>query len=200
MDDTSNPQEVQAMVDRIWDCPLDMEGIQMAIDFAKKLERPQIVISSPMLRCFQTAGAALSVWGGLIQVDARWCEVWHPKVLKAPLAEAKLRTFAEYQEHYRLFARMPYSVPKEEETRGLGGSADARYIDAMKKTAKELKDDGITSAVVVSHGDMLQSVASVIGGMSIYGVEYLGSITTDYNWATGKFTLVSTDGIQYFTE
>jgi broad specificity phosphatase PhoE len=200
MDDHENPREVQEAVDRVWDCPLDEEGIGMAKAFATKLEKPEIVITSPMLRCFQTAGAALSVWGGIIQVDARWCEVWHPKVLKTPIQEVYLRSDAEYREHYPLFAHLNTILPNTEETRGQGGMADARFIRMIHTTAAELKSANIKTALVVSHGDMLQSVASVIGGMSVYEVNYMASITVDYDWTTKKFTLVGTDGIGYMME
>ena len=200
MDDHENPAELQAQVDRVWDCPLDAEGIALATAFASKIEKPEIVITSPMLRCFQTAGAALGVWGGIIQVDARWCEVWHPKVLKAPLAEAYLRTDAEYRAHYPLFAHLNTWLPTREETRGQGGSADARFIARIRESADEFKAAKIKTALIVSHGDMLQSVAAVLGNMSIYEVNYMASITVSYDWTARTFTLVSTDGIGYMTE
>ncbi len=201
MDHYENPPELQAQVDRVWDCPLDTEGIALATAFASKIEKPEIVITSPMLRCFQSAGAALSVWGGIIQVDARWCEVWHPKVLKVEdLKDAFLRSDAEYKQHYPLFAHLNTGLPVREETRGQGGTADARFIARIRESAKEFKAAKIKSALIVGHGDMLQSVAAVIGGMSIYEVNYMASITVSYDWAAGTFTLVSTDGIGYMAE
>ena len=200
MDDYENPPELQAQVDREWDCPLDQEGIALATAFASKIEKPEIVITSPMLRCFQSAGAALSVWGGIIQVDARWCEVWHPKVLKVPVTDAYLRTDAEYSVHYPLFAHLNTGLPAHEETLGQGGTADARFIRMIRQSALEFKASKIRTALIVSHGDMLQSVASVLGGMSIYEVNYMASITVDYDWAANTFTLVGTDGIGYIAE
>ena len=200
MDDHANPPELQEQVDRIWDCPLDAEGIALATAFTSKIEKPEIVITSPMLRCFQSAGAALSVWGGIIQVDARWCEVWHPKVLKEELKDVFLRSDAEYRQHYPLFAHLNTWLPTGEETRGQGGTADARYITRIRESAAEFKAAKIKTALIVGHGDMLQSVAAVLGGMSIYQVDYMASITVNYDWATGTFKLVSTDGIGYMVE
>jgi broad specificity phosphatase PhoE len=200
MDDYENPAELQAQVDRVWDCPLDEEGIALATAFASKIEKPEIVITSPMLRCFQTAGAVLGVWGGIIQVDARWCEVWHNKVLKVPVSEAYLRTDAEYRAHYPLFAHLHTGLPTHEETRGQGGTADTRFIRMIRASAEEFKAAKIKSALIVSHGDMLQSVAAVIGGMSIYEVNYMASITVNYDWAARTFTLAKTDGIGYMVE
>jgi len=200
MDDYENSAELQAQVDRVWDCPLDEEGIALATAFASKIEKPEIVITSPMLRCFQTAGAALGVWGGIIQVDARWCEVWHPKVLKVPIAEAYLRTDAEYLARYPLFSHLNTQLPIEEESRGQGGSADKRFISRIRESAREFKAAKIKSALIVGHGDMLQSVAAVIGGMSIYEVKYMASITVKYDWETGAFTLVGTNDIGYMVE
>ena len=154
-----------------------------------------------MLRCFQSAGAALSVWGGIIKVDARWCEVWHRKVLKVEeLTDAFLRSDAEYRQHYPLFAHLNTNIPIREETRGQGGTADARFIARIRESAAEFKAAKIKSALIVGHGDMLQSVAAVIGGMSIYEVNYMASITVSYDWTARTFTLVSTDGIGYMAE
>jgi broad specificity phosphatase PhoE len=194
LDDYNNPPEVQATVQRVWDTEIDEEGVEMARAFAVTMPKPEVVVASPMFRCVQTAAVFLRVWGGHMLVDSNWIEVWHPKVLKAPLATAILRTDEELKAYYPSISRLTSGVPPREETRGIGGSADHRYFVTLQASARHFADIKVNSVVIVSHGDSLSAMAKLFK-KEIYSVEYCASITADYEWATGAWTFVGETGV-----
>jgi len=195
-DDHEASPEVQALVDRVEDTPLSPAGLDTAAKVSHthlSSQGIEIIISSPMLRCIQTASIAASILkkpNVTLDLDLR--EVWHPKVLKKPVYEVQLRTLEEIQRFPPHFVNIVANQATlntlgtqntfREETRGIGGSADRRFQDEIDRLATELYKKGYKSALFVTHGDCLGSaVARFVRGKSIFEVNYCGIVRGDFD-------------------
>lgn len=113
-----------------------------------------------MLRCVQTADVAEKVFKtGFVMLNNNIREVWHPKVLKRPISEVRLRTKSELDLHNiksKLIIDFS-SFDAGEETRGVGGSADRRFRDSITTLAKQAALEGHKELLIITHGDALGS-------------------------------------------
>lgn len=170
-------------VDRIYDTPLSTAGVAHAELVAG---RPaDIIVSSPLLRCVQTALPTLQ--GRPLLLDARFMEVYHPKVI-ASLQDFTFRTDAELPPAF--YIRTAHGIPAEE-TRGIGGSADARYRSAIQDYADRAFRAGIKHVTIFTHGDCLGSFAAMLR-KELYSTEYGCSITATYN---GTWEFISSNDV-----
>lgn len=136
-----------------------------------------------------------------MQYDYGIMEVYHPKVLKKPVLEYNPRTPEEMARMYPIanqynfdFTPSTIGVPAVEETRGIGGTADIRFRGAFNRIAQEACKEGLSTIMLVTHGDALGSaVALMARGKSIYQVEYNGLIIADYDCNTKTWTMLNGD-------
>lgn len=176
-------EEERANVDRVYDTPLSTAGVTHAELVAG---RPgDIIVSSPLLRCIQTALPTLQ--GRPLVLDARFMEVFHPNVIHS-LQDFKLRTDAELPPAF--YIRTAHGIPKEE-TRGLGGSADTRFRAAIQDYADKALLAGIKHVTIFTHGDCLASFAAMLR-KELYSTEFGCSITATYN---GTWEFVSSNDV-----
>lgn len=172
---------VQATVTRIHDTPLSPAGIGRIHE--KGAAPTQYIWCSDLWRCIQTAVEIQKRNGGVIIIDGDLGEVRHPKVLKRPVEEFDVLDDDEVRKLTLNFIRLD---PPEilEETRGLGGTADARYRGALTRIADWCIKRKVTEVTVISHGDSLGSLAAMCN-MALYSIEEFGRITATYNgtWA-----------------
>lgn len=171
----------RANVDRIYDTPLSTAGVAHA---ALVAQPASFVVSSPLLRCVQTALPTLQ---GPLVLDARFMEVFHPKVIHS-IEEFKLRTDAELPPAF--YIRTAHGIPKEE-TRGIGGSADIRYRAAIQDYADRALRAGIKHVTIFTHGDCIGSFAAMLR-KDLYSTEFGCSITATYN---GSWEFVSSNDV-----
>lgn len=212
-DDDAAGAEVKATVDRVEDPPLSPKGhvtARQMIDRIKIKLNGSInkIVSSPLLRCVQTAVAAREALlqedlptdlldpENKIKLDFGLREVWHPKVLKRAISEVNFRTFLELSRDWSIDATILESISETgssiEETRGIGGSADQRYRESVQRLAVESANAGHKNLLIVTHGDCLGSfVAMVAPNKSIYQVDYCGVICAEYDNKSKKWTLVN---------
>ena len=187
---------------RAEDPSLSQEGFKTASRVACDILRNQPIdkiVSSPMLRCAQTAGQ-VSVGIGktsdgtfhTVNIDSSLIEVWHRKVLKVEkIQDAKLCTDKPGLPEEVTFTDFPTKLPTVEETRGIGGSADARFCEAIRNIATSSSKEGHKTVVLVTHGDCLGSaVAMMAPDKSVYEVEYCGIVTAVFDPKTGKWKLL----------
>jgi broad specificity phosphatase PhoE len=173
-------------VDRLYDTPLSSIGLAHAEVVAG---RPgDIIVSSPLLRCVQTALPTLQ--GRPLVLDARFMEVYHPNVIPS-LQDFKLRTEDELPPAF--YIRTADGVPQEE-TRGLGGSADKRYRKAIQDYADKALRSNIKYVTIFTHGDCLASFAAMLR-KEVYSTEYGCSITATYN---GTWDFVTSNDVGIF--
>jgi len=173
----------KANVDRVYDTPLSTAGVAHA-ELVAGLPG-DIIVSSPLLRCVQTALPTLR--GRPLVLDSRFMEVFHPKVIHS-IQDFKLRTDAELPPAF--YIRTAHGIPQEE-TRGLGGSADARYRAAIQDYANRAFLAGIKNVTIFTHGDCLGSFAAMLR-KDLYSTEFGCSITATYN---GSWEFVSSNDV-----
>ena len=178
-------EEEKANVDIPHDTPLSSAGCAKAFASADGVEPANLTISSPLKRCIQTAKPFLK--GNALIVDARFMEVFHPKVV-GPLANFTLRSDEELSVPFLIRTR--HDIPAEE-SRGLGGSADQRYRAAIIDVAQKAQRAGIKHVRIFTHGDCLGSFASMFR-KSLYQVDFGASITATYD---GTWTYLGGNGI-----
>jgi broad specificity phosphatase PhoE len=162
---------------RIHDTPLSPAGIGRIHE--KGAPPTQYIWCSDLWRCIQTAVEIQKHCGGIIIIDGDLGEVKHPKVLKRPVEEFDVLDDNEVRKLTQNFIRLD-SPEVQEETRGLGGSADARYRGALTRIAKWCMKRDVTEVTVISHGDSLGSLAAMCN-KELYSVEEFGRITATYN-------------------
>jgi broad specificity phosphatase PhoE len=173
----------KANVDRVYDTPLSTAGVAHAELAAG---RPgDIIVSSPLLRCVQTALPTLQ--GRPLVLDSRFMEVFHPKVIHS-IEEFKLRTDDELPTAF--YIRTAHGIPKEE-TRGIGGSADIRYRAAIQDYADRALRAGIKHVTIFTHGDCIGSFAAMLR-KDLYSTEFGCSITATYN---GSWEFVTSNDV-----
>jgi len=138
-------------VDRPYDTPLSTTGMTNAL----RVEKADIVVSSPMLRCVQSA---LPCAKGPIVLDARFMEVCHTDLI-GPLQEFRLRTDAELPPAF--YIRTPHGIPEAEEY-GPNTNSDKRYRAAIQHYADKAYRAGV-SITIFSHSDCIDSFAAMLG-------------------------------------
>jgi len=196
-DEDENSEVRATALARPFDTPLSPAGIAKAQTKAqgtaqvKPIAKTRYIFCSPFWRCIQTAREFQKINGGIIIIDHGLGEVWHPKVVKRPLAEITLVDDDKVSELTELFIRNDTPLPDEEETRGTGGSADARYRASFTRIAQWCAQRKNYEVIIVSHGDSVSSMAAMCG-KEIYSIEPCGHITASYN---GSWNLVETDEV-----
>ena len=178
-------EDEKEYVDIPHDTPLSTAGCANAIASANDVEPANLTISSPLKRCVQTAKPFLK--GNVLIVDARFMEVFHPKVVGA-LANFTLRSDEEL--HVPFLIRTRHGIPAEE-SRGIGGTADQRYRAAIIDVAQKAHSAGIKHVRIFTHGDCLGSFAAMFR-KSIYQVDFGASISATYD---GTWTYIGGKGI-----
>lgn len=194
-------QDEHGEVDRPFDTPISEEGKQVAINIKFPVKK---TIASPLLRTAHTAALSCGVirWeggckfnAGEVHLDARFCEVWHPKVVKTPLDQVKLLNVEELQAAIDVPVVLhpsEHALPSAEESRGMGGDADTRFKKAYVAIVAE--NPGV-DMLVVSHGDAVSALANLVG-KEVYEVNYCGWVTVGYE--NGKWTFVGAHGVGMF--
>lgn len=175
-DGDSDPA-VQATVTRIHDTPLSPAGIQRIHE--KGAEPTQYIWCSDLWRCIQTAVEVQKRNGGIIIIDGDLGEVRHHKVLKRPVEEFDVMDDDDVRKLTQNFIRLDPPVIREE-TRGLGGSADARYRGSLTRIGDWCLRRKVKAVTVISHGDSLGSLAAMCN-KSLYSIEEFGRITATYD-------------------
>jgi len=186
--DCDPDKAIRDSVTRIHDTPLSPAGIGRIHE--KGAAPTQYIWCSDLWRCIETAVEIQKRCGGVIIIDGDLGEVRHPKVLKRPVEEFDVLDDSEVRKLTQNFIRLD---PPEirEETRGLGGSADARYRGSLTRIAKWCLKRGVTEVTVISHGDSLGSLAAMCK-KELYSVEEFGLITATYN---GEWTYKSSQDV-----
>jgi broad specificity phosphatase PhoE len=177
----------RANVDRAYDTPLSTAGVAHAFAVAKNTTA-DLVVSSPLLRCVQTA----IPWskGRPLILDARLMEVYHPKLV-GPLHEFKFRTNDELPPAF--YIRTVHGFPKEER-RGINGDADFRFRAAIQEYAENAHRSGMKHVQIFTHGDAIGSFAQMLG-KEAYSTEFGCSITAIYN---GSWEYVGSNDVGIF--
>lgn len=168
---------VQATVTRIHDTQLSPAGIERIRE--KGATPTQYIWCSDLWRCIETAVEIQTRNGGIIIIDGELGEVRHPKVLKRPVEEFDVLDDEEVRKLTQNFIRLDPPVIREE-TRGLGGAADARYRGTLTRIGDWCIRRKVSVVTVISHGDSLASLAAMCN-MSIYSIEEFGHIMATYN-------------------
>ncbi|MDP6976694.1 MAG: histidine phosphatase family protein [Acidimicrobiales bacterium] len=116
------------------DPPLDDLGVRQAAAAAGALPVPDRVVTSPLRRARQTAGA----FGVDVEVDERWIELDYGAFDGTPVAEVPRETWAAWQ------ADLDWAPPGGESHRQLGAR--------VRAACEELLDEAtIRDVVVVTH-------------------------------------------------
>jgi hypothetical protein len=173
-DDSEAPPEEQATVDKVEDTSLSkagfetaekvtlehiLSGVNFKNDFPKQID---MIYSSPLLRCVQTAEVARKILClHDIVITHGICEVMDKKVIKKPVNEFKLRTSDEFKSEYKIEANLihhktnniniiPYTIDKYK----LDGGIDYRkYTKSENENGNDialtinLKDSSLTVSV-----------------------------------------------------
>jgi broad specificity phosphatase PhoE len=116
------------------DPPLTPVGWEQARTLATRLPRPDVVVSSPLLRARQTA----AVFGGEVRVDERWIELDYGELDGVPFADLPAELWSAWR------ADIEWCPPGGESLAALGRRVRAG-ADAL---ADEARDRDV---VVVSH-------------------------------------------------
>ena len=170
-------QAVRDSVTRIHDTPLSPAGIGRIHE--KGAPPTQYIWCSDLWRCIETAVEIQKRNGGIIIIDGDLGEVRHPKVLKRPLEEFNVLDDDEVRKLTLNFIRFDPPIIAEE-TRGLGGSADARYRGALARIGHWCIQRKVKEVTVISHGDSLASLAALCK-KEVYSADEFGRITATYD-------------------
>ncbi|CAJ1455388.1 unnamed protein product [Effrenium voratum] len=168
------------------DPPITKQGLLQAQELAEALSRQkvefQVVISSPFLRCLQTATVLAEHFNASILLDQELCEVLGPDVYEVEPPEvpwravAKMKSLLQETSASRLnSARLMGQRPKWPEQLGAARCRYAkRFFDYLRR-ARHTK----RSCILVSHGHMVQVCASVLPACmqrKIISVDYAGVV------------------------
>ena len=175
--DCDPDKEIRDAVTRVHDTPLSPAGIERIHE--KGAKPTQYIWCSDLWRCIQTAVEIQKSNGGIIIIDGDLGEVKHPNVLKRPVEEFDVLDDDEVRTLTHNFIRLD-SPDIREETRGLGGSADARYRGALTRIGEWCIKRKVREVTVISHGDSLASLA-VMCNKEVYSADEFGHITATYN-------------------
>lgn len=193
--DSDPDPAVQATVTRIHDTPLSPAGIGRIHE--KGAVPTQYIWCSDFWRCIQTAVELQKRNGGVIIIDGDLGEVRHPRTLKRPIEEFDVLDDDEVRKLTQHFIRLD---PPEihEETRGLGGSADARYRRTLTRIGDWCLKRKVAEVTVISHGDSVGSLAAMCN-KSLFSIEEFGRITANYD-GTWKYKSCADAGFMEFDE
>jgi broad specificity phosphatase PhoE len=212
-DDDTAPPEIHMKVDREEDTPLwpakgEETARRMTNDHLMKPDGPiDLIVSSPLLRCIQTAVAANQLIGNKsISIDNGLCEVWHRNVLKGialreGISAVKMRTPKELEQFGINTSILKFNtdikLPPSEETRGIGGTADSRFRESIKRIAIESVRAGQHKLLIISHGDCVDSFVALctskkgsVPTKSIYEINYGAIVVADYHMESDEWTLI----------
>ena len=175
--DCDPSKEVRDAVPRIHDTPLSPAGIARIHE--KGAPPTQYIWCSDLWRCIETAVEIQKHNGGVIIIDGDLGEVRHPKVLKRPIEEFDVLDDEEVRKLTHNFIRLDPPVIREE-TRGLVGTADARYRNTLTRIAEWCIQRKVKDVTIISHGDSLASLADMCK-KELYTADEFGRITAIYN-------------------
>jgi broad specificity phosphatase PhoE len=164
----------RANIDRVYDCPLSTGGVAHAVEVARAVANADLVVSSPLLRCVQTA---IPWTKGVLILDARLMEVYNPKVI-GPLHEFKFRTNDELPPAF--YIRTIHGIPEKEERRGINGEADFRFRAVIQEYAEQAHRSGMKHVQLFTHGDAIGSFAQMLG-KEVYSTDFGSSLTAIYD-------------------
>lgn len=175
--DCDSDKAVRDTVTRIHDTQLSPAGIGRIHE--KGAPPTQYIWCSDLWRCIETAVELQKRNGGVIIIDGQLGEVRHSNVLKRPIEEFDVLDDDEVRKLTHNFIRID---PPEirEETRGLGGAADARYRGTLTRIGDWCINRKVTEVTVISHGDSLASLAAMCN-KEVYSADEFGQITAIYN-------------------
>ena len=188
--DNDPDKDIRDSVRRVHDTQLSPAGIARIHD--KGAVPTQYIWCSPLWRCIETAVEIQKRNGGVIIVDAGLSEVMHPKVLKIPVVDFDVMDDDEVRKLTQNFIRLDTHLPFEE-TRGLGGDADARFRGTLTRIGEWCIARKVKEVTVISHGDSLGSLAAMCN-KSLYSIEEFGCITATYD-GTWKYVSSQDAGI-----
>ena len=168
---------IRDTVTRIHDTPLSPAGITRIHE--KGAAPTQYIWCSDLWRCIETAVELQKCNGGVIIIDGDLGEVRHPKVFKRPVEEFDVLDDDDVRKLTQNFIRLdPPDI--REETRGLGGTADARFRGSLSRIGEWCIKRKVNEVTVISHGDSLASLASMCN-MELYSADEFGRITATYD-------------------
>jgi broad specificity phosphatase PhoE len=132
------------------DLPLDDVGLAQVADVASWLDRPDRVISSPLLRARQTADA----FGVPYEVDDRWLELDYGSLDGVPVADVGDDVWARWRvdPHYRA---------------GGGESMDEMHKRSVEAAEELLADSRDQMIVVTSHVSPIKAVVAWALGVDV---------------------------------
>lgn len=172
---------------------LNSSKFKLAYDAIERIKNTVIpdesfdsIISSPYIRCIETASAIETKIK--IKINGMLGEVNHPKVTKQPIEEIP----AILSNDLKLFfgtsdeeiAQIEFIL--HEETRGIGGSADQRYKEELTKIVNSAILDNIKNILIITHGDCLASVVSLCdASKSVYSTEYCSYVVANFDNQNG---------------
>lgn len=169
--------DVRATVTRIHDTQLSPAGINRIHE--KGATPTQYIWCSDLWRCIETAVEIQKHNGGIIIIDGELGEVRHPMVLKRPVEEFDVLDDQEVRKLTQHFIRLDPPVIREE-TRGIGGTADARYRGTLTRIGEWCLRRKVSEVTIISHGDSLGSLAAMCR-KELYSIEEFGHIKATYD-------------------
>ena len=204
-------------VDKVEDPPLANEGLIRAAHIVTDHLSDcniKLIISSPLLRCVQTAGIAKKALEKIsaevisFKLECELREVWDPRLLNKEVISVGLRNKSElhtFTPHVRLndndylhklnpilgdqetaISRLRF----QKETRGIGSTSDTRFKDILPNIARYAQQRGIDSLLIVCHGDMLGSAVDMATNQlkTLIESDYCGIISFEFNTTNNKLT------------
>ena len=142
------------------------------------------IYSSPYSRCLETAYAIETK--NKIIINGRLSEVNHFNVLKQQINEVHevLKNDLRF-----LFGKTHDEISQinfvlNEESRGIGGSADDRYRDELNKITEFAIFNNYKNILIVSHGDCLASLVSMCG-KSVYSTDFCSYVISNFDIEKG---------------
>jgi broad specificity phosphatase PhoE len=131
------------------DPPLDELGMVQAAEVAKAIERPDRVISSPLLRARQTAEA----FGCPVEVDERWIELDYGELDGLPVASVGIDVWKQWRSDLRFAPPGGESI--DAMTTRVVAACDELVDEATWRT--HLDAASITRIVIGPHGPLLRT-------------------------------------------
>eukprot|EP00438_Fugacium_kawagutii_P032421 Skav234924 [mRNA] locus=scaffold840:964194:966398:+ [translate_table: standard] len=164
-----------------YDPPITAEGVQQAKDLARDLKQQlvslDVIISSPYLRCVQTAEVLAEEFDVLVLLDAEVGEVMGPTAFELqPTARRPWAKLISKCRGERIKAgRTLGKEPKWPETLKDARIRYAkRFLDYLKRSRHTKK-----SCIIVTHGHMLPVCASILPAthhLQVNGVDYAAAL------------------------
>jgi len=183
--------ELLKVGDNIGDPPLSSDGFDIITSVTNEYLKnfPIIAVETSIFtRCTQTTCAIIDILktygNNITTVKANYNigEVRHPKVTKMPLEDIYLRSDNNPSGivNFDDIPSGPLYKVTDQETRGIGGSADQRYCNELVKIAKSYKPNN-EAILIVTHGDCVGSFVHMMDPTkSVYEVDFCGFVVGDY--------------------